>query len=97
MESEKKSITFHNRQLSQIGLEIYYEIENEIICDCHLIEKEYIEKLDMHSNIYQIVIFYLGRFHYISQDLLNKRIKKITFPFCSVLLDYADGLAITLY
>lgn len=97
MESEKKSITFHNRQLSQIGLEIYYEDEDEIMCDGHLVEKECVEKFDMRSSIYQIIIFYLGRFHYISQDLLNKRIKKIAFPFCSILLEYDDGLTMSLY
>lgn len=90
MENVEKKIYIVDNQLPQeVGIEIYYFHENEVKCECEFISscnENY--TVNIEYDVYQISFFYLGRFHYVSKELLNRKIKSIEFPFFLVNLNY---------
>ena len=89
MENEKKLYIVDNKLQKDIGLEIYYYSCAEIKCDGMVLESKHMTKL-INYDIYKISIFYEGRFHDFTCELLHKKIRKIEFPFMILNIDYND-------
>ena len=103
MESEKIPFIVDNQLPGTVGLEIYYWQGDEIKCDCRCLAmipelEENIRMDPVEYDVYQIVLFYSGRFHYVYRELLDKKVKSIEFPFLSIDLDHSKSVSlITLY
>lgn len=88
-------LTVNNHLPKSIWIEIYYCEEDAVKCEFLNVGTEKGE-ISI-SNIYKIVIFYEQRFHEIPSKLLNKKIRRVEFPFFMVNLEYAkDTIQLTL-
>ncbi len=88
--------TIVNQSSKQIGIEIYYYKNHEIKCECMFV-KPVSEKIQIEiSDVYQLIFFYEGRFHQIAQELLDKKIKSIEFPFFTARFEFTDTIQLTL-
>jgi hypothetical protein len=84
---EKKSLIVVNELDSAAGIEIYYYQGDEIKCECQLVKS--VERVyPVEYDIYQVIVFYDRRFHHITRELLDKKIKSIDFPYFSVKLTH---------
>ena len=87
-------LAVNNHLSKSIWIEIYHYEEDAVKCEfLNVDEKGEIAV----SDIYKIVVFYERRFHEIPSELLNKKIRRVEFPFFMVNLEYAkDTIQLTL-